>query len=133
MFRFALASSQTTLWKNATAPFFGGASYKIATTSGTITDTYATATSTDWVMVAIALRPATSTSAGASTAGSMHPAWCGGRTICVKVFGRAYLPFLAAGPMGLAMAGAGEKREVCAVAGFFFSVFGFRISRLLRW
>jgi hypothetical protein len=51
----------------------------------------------------------------------------------VKVFGRAYLPFLAAGPMGLAMAGAGEKGEVCAVAGFFFSVFGFRISRLLRW
>jgi hypothetical protein len=51
----------------------------------------------------------------------------------VKVFGRAYLPFLAAGPMGLATAGAGEKREVCAVAGFFFSVFGFRISRLLRW
>ena len=96
-------------------------------------DTYATATSTDCVMVAIALRPVTSTSAGASTAGSMHPVRCGVRTICVKVFGRAYLPFLAAGPLGLAMAGAGEKGEVSAVAGFFFSVFGFRISRLLRW
>ena len=55
-------SSQTTLWKDSAVATFGGASYKIATTSGTITDTYTTAASNDWVMAAIALRPATSTS-----------------------------------------------------------------------
>jgi RHS repeat-associated protein len=59
-------SSQTTLWKDIGTSSFGGASYKIATTSGAITDTYTTATSTDWVMVAIGLRPATSTSSGSS-------------------------------------------------------------------
>jgi len=63
-------SSQTTLWKNSATSTFGGASYKIATSSGTITDTYTTATRTDWVMAAIALRPATSTSAGSGSSGT---------------------------------------------------------------
>jgi len=61
-------SSQTTLWKDSAVATFGGASYKIATTSGAITDTYSTAASQDWVMAAIALRPATSTSAGSTGA-----------------------------------------------------------------
>ena len=49
-------SCQTTLRKNATTSFFGGASFKVATTSGTIADTYTTAMSTHWVMAAIAFR-----------------------------------------------------------------------------
>jgi hypothetical protein len=57
-------SSQTTLWKDSATATFGGASYTIATTSGAITDTWTTAASQDWVMAAIALRPATSTSGG---------------------------------------------------------------------
>jgi RHS repeat-associated protein len=60
-------SSLTTLFKDSTTATFGGASYKIATTSGTITDTWTTNASNDWVMAAIALRPATSTSGGGST------------------------------------------------------------------
>jgi RHS repeat-associated protein len=59
-------SSQTALWKNSATSSFGEASYKIATTSGAITDTCTTSTSTDWVMVAIGLRPTTSTSSGSS-------------------------------------------------------------------
>ena len=60
-------SSQTTLYKNAATSTFGGASYKIATSSGSITDTYTTAASQDWALAAIALRPATSTSSGGGT------------------------------------------------------------------
>jgi RHS repeat-associated protein len=57
-------SSQTVLYKDVATSTFGGASYKIATTSGTITDTYTTATSTNWAMASIALRPATTTTGG---------------------------------------------------------------------
>jgi hypothetical protein len=45
-------SSQTTLFKSVATSTFGGASYTIATTSGTITDTYTTNASSDWVMAA---------------------------------------------------------------------------------
>jgi RHS repeat-associated protein len=61
-------SSLTTLFKDSNVATFGGASYKIATTSGTITDTWTTNASNDWVMAAIALRPATSTTGGGTGA-----------------------------------------------------------------
>jgi RHS repeat-associated protein len=57
-------SSLTTLFKSADTATFGGSSYSISTSSGTVTDTWTTTASQDWVMAAIALRPATTTSGG---------------------------------------------------------------------
>src|SRR5258706_1066344 len=62
-------TSQTVLFKNYASSTLAAASYKIATSSGAITDSYTVAAggNQDWVMAAVAFRPATSTSAGTST------------------------------------------------------------------
>ncbi len=55
-------SSQTTLWKSSATSTFGGASYTLATTTATTTDSYTSSAVSDWAMVAISLRPATTSS-----------------------------------------------------------------------
>ncbi len=84
-------TTQTSLWKNSATSTFGGASYTVATTSGSITDTYTTAASSDWVMAAIALRPATSTSGTSSTGSTtvryVHTDHLGGASVLTDATG----------------------------------------------
>ena len=57
-------TSRTSLYKDLTGSIFGAASYQVATTTSTYSDTYTGATSQDWSMLLVALRAATTTAAG---------------------------------------------------------------------
>ena len=73
-------TSQTSLFKDRTSSVLGAASYQLATSAGSYTDTYTGSASQNWSMLIAGFKPAT-TSGGTTTLRFVHPDHLGGTNV----------------------------------------------------